>query len=52
MARISGVNIPTSKKIDIALTYIFGIGHKTAFDICKGLTSLGVAEVNVTLSIR
>ncbi len=35
MARISGVNIPTNKKIDIALTYIFGIGHKTAFDICK-----------------
>ena len=35
MARISGVNIPTNKKIDIALTYIFGIGHKTAVDICS-----------------
>ena len=34
MARISGVNIPTNKKIDIALTYIFGIGPKIATDIC------------------
>ncbi len=35
MARISGVNIPTNKKINIALTYIFGIGPKIAGDICK-----------------
>ena len=34
MARIAGVNIPTNKKINIALTYIFGIGHKRASDIC------------------
>ena len=34
MARISGVNIPTNKKINIALTYIFGIGQKKASDIC------------------
>ena len=34
MARISGVNIPTNKKINIALTYIFGIGNKVARDIC------------------
>ena len=34
MARISGVNIPTNKKINIALTYIFGIGNKVASDIC------------------
>ena len=34
MARISGVNIPTNKKINIALTYIFGIGRKRASDIC------------------
>ena len=30
MARISGVNIPTNKKVNIALTYIFGIGKKIA----------------------
>ena len=35
MARISGVNIPTNKKINIALTYIFGIGPKIANDICS-----------------
>ena len=35
MARIAGVNIPTAKKIEIALTYIYGIGRKTAQDICK-----------------
>ena len=35
MARISGVNIPTNKKINIALTYIFGIGNKVARDICS-----------------
>ena len=35
MARISGVNIPTNKKINVALTYIFGIGKKVAVDICS-----------------
>ena len=35
MARISGVNIPTNKRIHIALTYIFGIGPKIASDICS-----------------
>ena len=34
LARIAGVNIPTAKKIEVALTYIFGIGRKTAQDIC------------------
>ena len=34
MARISGVNIPTGKKIHIALTYIFVIGSKIANDLC------------------
>ena len=33
MARIAGVNIPTAKRIEVALTYIFGIGRKTAQDI-------------------
>ena len=34
MARIAGVNIPTAKRIDIALTYIHGIGHVKASKIC------------------
>jgi small subunit ribosomal protein S13 len=33
MARISGVTIPDNKQVQIALTYIFGIGPKTSIDI-------------------
>ena len=35
MARIAGVDLPRSKRIDIALTYIFGIGRTTARKICE-----------------
>ena len=34
MARIAGVNIPTNKRVEIALTYIFGIGRTKAREIC------------------
>jgi len=34
MARIAGVNIPTTKRVEIALTYIHGIGHTKAKEIC------------------
>ena len=34
MARIAGVNIPTQKRVEIALTYIFGIGRSHAKTIC------------------
>jgi small subunit ribosomal protein S13 len=34
MARIAGVNIPENKHLEIALTHIYGIGKKTAQDIC------------------
>ena len=44
MARISGVNIPTNKRIRIALTYIFGIGPKIANDICS--------EASVDMTMR
>ena len=33
MARISGVDLPREKRVEIALTYIFGIGRKNASDI-------------------
>lgn len=41
MARIAGVNIPTSKRVEIALTYIHGIGPAKAKDICEkvGITA-------------
>ena len=34
MARIAGVNIPTQKRVEIGLTYIFGIGRTKAHEIC------------------
>lgn len=35
MARIAGVNIPTNKRVEIALTYIHGIGSSHAKTICE-----------------
>ena len=35
MARIAGVNIPTQKRVEIALTYIHGIGRTMATNICQ-----------------
>lgn len=37
MARIAGVNIPTSKRVPIALTYVAGIGHTSAKAICEAV---------------
>ena len=34
MARIAGIDLPRNKRIDISLTYIFGIGRTTATQIC------------------
>jgi small subunit ribosomal protein S13 len=34
VARIAGVNIPTQKRVEIALTYIHGIGRAKATEIC------------------
>ena len=44
MARIAGVNIPTQKKLGVALTYIYGIGKKLSDDVCK--------EANVDINTR
>ena len=35
MARISGVDIPREKRLEISLTYVFGIGRNTATLICQ-----------------
>jgi small subunit ribosomal protein S13 len=35
MARIAGVNIPVNKRIEVGLTYIFGIGHSSALKILE-----------------
>ena len=35
MARIAGVNIPSQKKLGVALTYVYGIGSKFSANVCK-----------------
>jgi small subunit ribosomal protein S13 len=35
MARISGINIPLNKRVEIGLTYIFGIGRSTSNEVLK-----------------
>ena len=37
MARIAGVNLPREKRLEIALTYIYGIGQSSAQEICSAL---------------
>ena len=37
MARIAGVNLPREKRLEIALTYIYGIGEPTARKVCAEL---------------
>ena len=44
MARIAGVNIPTQKKLGVALTYVYGIGNKLSKDVC--------AKANVDSGMR
>ncbi len=37
MARIAGVNLPNQKRLEIGLTYIYGIGQPSALKICEAL---------------
>lgn len=46
MARIAGVNIPTGKRVVIALTYIHGIGRTRAREICARLSIPDERRVN------
>jgi small subunit ribosomal protein S13 len=39
VARIAGVNIPTQKRVEVGLTYIYGIGRTKAHEIC---TKIGI----------
>lgn len=36
MARISGIDIPREKRVEVSLTYIFGIGRTTSRQVCEG----------------
>jgi small subunit ribosomal protein S13 len=46
MARISGVTIPTDKQIEIALTYVYGIGRKSSHDIVEK------AKIDPTIRVK
>ncbi len=54
MARIAGIDLPKAKRLDIALTYIYGIGRTTALEILdatgvdwtKSTDDLSAEEVN------
>jgi small subunit ribosomal protein S13 len=46
MARISGVTIPNDKQVEIALTYVYGIGRKTSQDILK------LAKIDSTTRVK
>ncbi|MAC03534.1 MAG: 30S ribosomal protein S13 [Gammaproteobacteria bacterium] len=37
MARVGGINIPDNKHVDVSLTHIYGIGRRTAQEICDKL---------------
>jgi small subunit ribosomal protein S13 len=46
MARIAGTDIPREKRVEISLTYIFGIGRSTAQQICAA------TDINVDTRVR
>lgn len=46
MARIAGVNIPDTKHLSVALTYIYGIGRSRAHEICKAAGLENQVKVN------
>ena len=54
MARIVGVDIPNNKRLEIALTYIFGVGRSRALKVCKeqnldpGMKARDLTEEQVT----
>ena len=55
MARIAGVNIPDEKRIEIALTYVYGIGPSTSRKILKTLdidTNVRTKELSSEQAIK
>ena len=58
MARIAGIDLPKNKRMEIALTYIYGIGRATALKILeesgidRGMSSDKLTEVDVAKIVR
>ncbi len=51
MARIAGVDLPKNKRMEIALTYIYGIGRSKARDILEKAVSILIRK-RIILLIR
>ena len=47
MARIAGIDLPRNKRIDIALTYIHGIGRTSAVEICEKAEIAGNTKTDI-----
>ncbi len=47
MARIAGIDLPRNKRLDVALTYIFGVGPTSARKICREAEIEGATRVEV-----
>ena len=57
MARIAGIDLPRNKRLDISLTYIYGIGRTSALEICEkaamdGSTSTGALSDDDVVRLR
>ncbi len=46
MARIAGIDLPRQKRIDISLTYIYGIGRSKALEICERANVEGATKTD------
>jgi len=46
MARIAGVDLPTNKRLDIALTYLYGVGRSNVVNVLKEAQMDGARRVN------
>ncbi len=47
MARIAGIDLPRNKRLDIALTYIFGIGRSSARELCAKVEIDGATKTEL-----
>ena len=45
MARIAGVNIPLNKRVEIGLTYIYGVGQPTSTRLFKGMFTPAIRAI-------
>ena len=47
MARVAGVDLPKNKRIDVALTYVYGVGKSRAKEVMQKLSGVVKADIRV-----